>query len=212
MGLDRDDTVVRRRLRQKLEFLAEDAADQAAPTDAELQDWLARHPETFHSETRVSLRQVYLSAERRGAAIRRDAERLLVRLRAAGPRAPHDEFGGDPSLLPIELPLAPISEVARTFGEPFARAVEALDPQRWSGPIESPFGLHLVLVAERMALAPPTLAEVRPLIEREFMAERRKAQLQNLYERLLRKYTVTTEPPAPGGDPAKPAPAGTGGR
>ena len=38
MGLDRDDTIVRRRLRQKLEFLTEETAEMAAPSDEELAD------------------------------------------------------------------------------------------------------------------------------------------------------------------------------
>jgi hypothetical protein len=83
MGLDRDDAIIRRRLRQKMEFLAEDAVDQVQPTDAELQAWLDRHPEAFRAESRLALRQVYVSTERRGASARAEAERLLARLREA---------------------------------------------------------------------------------------------------------------------------------
>jgi hypothetical protein len=63
--------------------------------------------------------------------------------------------------------------------------------------VASPYGLHLVLVTERVTAAAPTLAEIRPLVERDFLAERRKAQLAALYERLLQKYTVTTETQQP---------------
>lgn len=192
MGLDRDDTVVRRRLRQKLEFLADEAIGQAAPTDAQLQQWLDAHRADYQAETRLALRQVFLSTDRRGAAAPAQAERLLETLRASRSEAAIDSLG-DPSMLPRDVPLGPVSGVARDFGADFARAVAALPAGRWSGPVASPYGLHLVLVTERVTAAAPTLAEIRPLVERDFLAERRKAQLAALYERLLQKYTVTTE-------------------
>jgi hypothetical protein len=204
MGLDRDDTIVRRRLRQKLEFLVEDDALQAPVTDAELQAWLDRHPDAFAAESRVALQQVYLSADRRGSSVRADAERLLARLRAADPREDTTRLG-DPTMLPHALPLGPLAEVARAFGSDFAAKIDALEPGQWTGPIESSYGLHLVRVDERVAPSRPTLAEVRPLVERELVAERRRTQLQTLYDRLLQKYTVTIDMPAP--EKAAPSPA-----
>jgi hypothetical protein len=194
MGLDRDDTIIRRRLRQKLEFLVEDAADQVAPSDAELQAWLDKHAEAFRAEPRVALRQVFVSSDRWGASARVKAERLLPRLRAAGKDASIDALG-DPSMLPREVPLGPLAEVTRAFGAEFAARLAEVPMGQWSGPLESPYGLHLVLVRERVASAEPALADVRPLVERELLAERRKAQLQGLYEKLLAKYTVTIEMP-----------------
>jgi parvulin-like peptidyl-prolyl isomerase len=205
MGLDRDDTIIRRRLRQKLEFLVEDAVDQAPPTDAELQAWLDRHEDAFHAEPRVALRQVFVSAERHGASAPADARRLLARLRTAGPQARIDALG-DPSMLPAELPLGPLSEVARSFGSDFAAEIGALAPGEWQGPLESPYGLHVVLVSERVAAVRPILADVRPLVERELQAERRKAQLQALYDRLLQKYTVSIEMPKEAGKKQAAAP------
>jgi parvulin-like peptidyl-prolyl isomerase len=194
MGLDRDDTIIRRRLRQKMEFLVEDAVDQAPATDAELRVWLDEHPDLFQAEPRVALRQVYLSTEKRGARADTDAEKLLARLRAAGTGARADALG-DASMLPAEMPLGPLSEVSRAFGAEFAAKVDALPPGEWTGPLESPYGLHLVLVTERVAPERPSLADIRPVVEREYSAERRRNQLQALYERLLQKYTVSIEMP-----------------
>jgi PPIC-type PPIASE domain len=155
----------------------------------------------------VALRQVYLSADRRGSSVRADAERLLARLRAADPKQDTARLG-DPTMLPHALPLGPLAEVTRAFGSDFATKVDALEPGRWTGPIESPYGLHLVRVDERVAPSRPTLAEVRPLVERELVAERRRTQLQALYDRLLQKYTVTIDMPAP--EKAAPTPASGG--
>jgi len=213
MGLDRDDTIIRRRLRQKMEFLVDEAVDATPPTDAEIRAWLEKHPGAFHPEPQVALRQVYVSVRRGGASAPVEAQRLLARLRAAGPDARIDALG-DASMLPRELPLGPLSEVTRAFGTEFAARIDAIEPGRWTGPVESPYGLHLVLVSERVAAAPPALADVRPLVERELLAERRRTQLQALYERLLQKYTVTIEMPKDDAvkKRASSAPAEGGGR
>jgi hypothetical protein len=195
MGLDRDDTIIRRRLRQKLEFLMVDESGLTPATDAELSAWLDRHSDSFRVDPRVAFRQVYVRPDRHGTAARADADKLLAKLRAAGPDAAIEQMG-DASMLPAEQPLETARDVARTFGEEFTRDLLAAPPGQWTGPIESPYGLHLVLVRERVAGEKPSLAEVRPAIEREVQAERRSAQMQALYDRLLAKYAITIDKPA----------------
>ena len=102
MGLDRDDTVIRRRLRQKLEFASDDSVDATPATDAELQAWMDAHPDTFRSEPEVAFRQVYVSQERGQAAADAEARRLLDTLRAAGPSVAIESLG-DPIMLPREV-------------------------------------------------------------------------------------------------------------
>jgi len=204
MGLDRDDTIIRRRLRQKLEFLVEDAVSSSAPTDADLQAWLEKHPESFRGEPQIAFRQVYLSPERRGASVRAAAQALLVRLRAKGAEVATDQLG-DASMLPAEQPLGPLRDVGRAFGEAFAQELMKIEPGQWTGPVESPYGLHLVLVRERVEAAAPELSEIRPMLERELLAERRKKELEALYARLLQKYTVSIDNPK-----ATPVPATSG--
>jgi hypothetical protein len=194
IGLDRDDIVIKRRLRQKLEFLLVDDAATPLPTDTELQVWLDRHPETFRVEPQLAFRQVLLRPELRGAATMADATKLLAKLHASGPEVATEDLG-DASMLPAETPLQPLRDVANTFGQDFADTLMKLAPGQWSGPVESSFGLHLVLVRDRTAGAAAELATVRPLVEREVQAEQRKAALQALYERLLAKYPVSIEGP-----------------
>jgi len=204
IGIDRDDIVIKRRLRQKLEFLLVDEAAAAPPSDAELKAWLERHPDAFRVEPQVSFRQVLLRADRRGASARSDATQLLARLRSAGPGFDTARLG-DASMLPADMPLQPLPEVSNAFGQEFANALLKIAPGQWSGPVESSFGLHLVLVRERTNGAAAELVTVRPLVEREVLAERRNAELQALYERLLAKYSIRIDMPVA---PAVPAAAG----
>jgi hypothetical protein len=191
-GLARDDTIIRRRLRQKFEFLAEDTAQAAPLTDRELEAWLAAHADAFRVEPRVAFRQVFLSREMRGASADADARAMLARL-----NTPHSALAnnalGDPTMLPSEVELVPARDIDRLFGPGFAKRIEALAPGTWAGPVPSGYGLHLVLVRERVEGTLPTLASVRPLVEREVLAARRKRELDTMYERLLAKYKVVIE-------------------
>ncbi len=192
MGLDRDDTIIRRRLRQKLEFLAEDAINATPPTDTELQTWLDQNPDAFRSDPQVSYRQVYLNPEKRGATVRTEAEQLLVQLRSQGPDIATDQLG-DALMLPAERPLEPLHRVARSFGREFAEELLKAEPGQWAGPLESAYGLHLVLVREKVDGNLPPLGEIRSIVEREFHAERRKRELKKMYQKMLQSYRVTVE-------------------
>jgi hypothetical protein len=201
MGLDRDDTIIRRRMRQKIEFLVEDAASATPPTEAELQAYLEAHAQTFRLEPQVAFRQVYIDPSRGGDPAAR-ALALLSQLRKAGPEASLDDLG-DSIMLEPEVPLVREDEVARSFGSEFAAQVVQLPPGSWQGPIQSGYGLHLVLVRESVPGRAATLDEVRRDVERELLSERRRDQLAAMYEELLGKYSVTVEvPPSQAGKEA----------
>jgi hypothetical protein len=196
LGLDRDDTLIRRRLRQKLEFLVEDA-QAAHPAEAELQAWLDAHPDAFRRDPQVAFRHVLLSRARRGAAAAADAEQLLARLSTLGPAVDVSRLGDPLRLLPHEVELASRREVAGLFGEAFADRVLALPPGRWAGPVESGYGLHLVLVTEREPGRLPALSEVRERVLHDLLAARRAQRLEAMYQQLLERHPVVVEQPAP---------------
>ena len=194
MGLDRDDTIIRRRLRQKLEFLVEDAASATPPTEAELQAFLDAHPDPFSVQPQVSFRQVYVDPSAGGDA-RTRAQDLLRQLQDAGPEARIDDVG-DPIMLDPEVPLLREDEVARLFGAGFAAQVATLPPGRWEGPVQSGYGLHLVMLRESITGRAAVLDEVRREVERELLGQRRRDQLAAMYDELLGKYSVTIEGPS----------------
>ena len=195
MGLDQDDTVIRRRLRQKMEFIAEDAATAIEPGDEQLQAYLAQHAAKFVSPTEVTFVQVYLNTERRGDSARADAEKLLAELQAGrGPGNPVD--AGDPTLLPAGMQAASPQAIANAFGNDFAAAIEEAPVGQWSGPLQSGFGLHLVRVDERVAGALPAFEEIRPIVLREWQSEQRTESNERFLDSLRAKYEVRIEGPA----------------
>ena len=192
MGLDQDDTVIRRRLRQKMEFLSEDFVATSAPTDAELTAYLDQHAEQFRIGSKISFAHVYLSPDRRGDDVDQDAERLKVEL-LINPALAVNETIGDPFPLSHEFELLSESQVANLFGKNFADHVFTLEPHTWSGPIESGYGIHLVFVRERVEGRIPTLEEARAVVQREWESTTRREAKESLYQELRDQYTVTVE-------------------
>ena len=139
MGLDRDDTIVRRRLRQKLEFFTEDLVAAVDPTEEQLANYLDEHADAFRIPSRVSFQQIYFNRDRRGEKATRDAESLLARLNEATSHVDFTAFG-DSLMMPGEYDLIPEPEVARQLGSEFAAALAGLPVGAWSGRWNRPSG------------------------------------------------------------------------
>jgi hypothetical protein len=193
LGLDRGDIIIRRRLRQKMEFLTQDLADQVTPTEAELEAYLAANQEEYRIPPRYTLSQRYFGPgpvdSESGARARRALERM------DDPTDPEAAPDGARSMLPGQVDEAPTREVARVFGEAFVEGLADLPEGRWSGPVESGYGVHLVYVHERIEGRRPRLDEVRPFVLRDWTTDKREAVNDEAYQRMLDGYTVVVERP-----------------
>lgn len=195
-GLDRDDTIVRRRLRQKMEFVTDDLAAQVEPSDAELQQYLDQRPDAFRRPARVRFEHIYFSGDRRGERAGADAAAALAQLQSPAGQRQAAQLG-DPIALASSYQGIAVDELDRLFGDGFAAQIVALPQGQWAGPSESGYGLHLVRVIELIPGSLPQLGEVRELVARELLAERRKRLSDEFYHKLREGYSVTVEP-APG--------------
>jgi len=201
LGLDRDDTILRRRIRQKLDFIAQDLVSQVEPTDADLSAYLAAHPDKFRTEPRLSFRQVYVNPESRRDGFDADVRDLMMALNAD---ATIDASGlGD--RIQLEPSYADVSprDIANLFGTQFAAAIVALEPGTWQGPIPSGYGMHLVIVDERRDGRVPELDAKRDAVRREWENARRREMIEQFYRKLLENYEIIVERPkagAPEGD------------
>lgn len=190
LGVDIDDIVIRRRIRQKMEFFAEDMA-AAEPTDRDLQSYLDAHPQDFRAEPEATFEQVFLSASREGSL---DADATLVGLKLAKPDTDPGSLG-DGFLLGAVFEGRDRSDVTTDFGERFADKVFSVPLGRWQGPFVSPFGLHFVFVRTRTEGGTRPLAEVRDVVAREWANARRIEKLEEFYQKLRGRYEVIIEPP-----------------
>jgi hypothetical protein len=191
MGLDWDDTVVRRRMRQALELMAGGIAGEVEPTEGDLEDHLQKNPEVYRTESTVSFRQIYFSPVKRGPAATSDASKLLEDLQSRADTTAAEL--GDGTLLPEHWIDTPVSEVAAQLGQAFSEALARFPQGQWTGPIESPYGIHLVLVEGRREGGIPPLAEVRDRVSRDWMASRARSVEAEFFASLLSRYTAVFE-------------------
>jgi len=196
LGLDQDDLVIRRRMRQKMEFLNADLAEQQAPSDEQLRAYMNSHADKFRQPARLSFEQIYFAAEQSADSAQRKAVTLLARLEAE-PETVWQELG-DPTLLPAALTDASDRDIAAAFGGALAEAVGDAPLKRWSGPYESTYGLHLLRVTERAPANLPPLREIRALVGREWSNERRQQANERFYQALRERYSVEIRLPAAG--------------
>lgn len=193
LGLDRDDVVIRRRLRLKMEFLSDDLGAMLPPTEAQLEAYYRDRQQAFAAPARSTFVQVYFS-QTRGESARRDAEALLERLRD-GREAFDPERSGDVSLLPSSMESAHPEDIAAVFGGEFATRIETAAVGEWLGPLDSAFGTHLVRLVHREAGEAPQLADIRPKVVRDWQAREQKQLVGETLARLLARYEVRIDPP-----------------
>ncbi len=195
MGLDSDDTIIRRRLRQKLEVIAEDIVSIVEPTRQELESYLAENQANYLEEPSYSLRQIFFSTDARGKSTQQDAEQALLLLQAGDPLI-NPELLGDPISLPRSLEKERLSTIAAQFGRDFATALSDAEQGGWRGPIRSAYGLHLVVIDEYIPGRALTYEEAERNIRRDWEIQQRELAINQLYEKLSSKYTITIEEPA----------------
>ena len=192
LGLDHDDVIVRRRLAQKMEFLAEDAASVMEPTDLDLRTYLVEHPQVFFVSPRYTFNQIALDPAEQDSA---SARKLALALNA-GRVDPQQKNAI--RMLDVHQEDVSAKDVTAQFGTEFTARLEELPLGRWEGPITSGYGMHLVRVEMRVPGSAPRFEEVRDEVAAEWSAAKRQEMQAAQVRELLARYTVTIEAPESG--------------
>jgi hypothetical protein len=195
MGLDKNDEIVKRRMAQKMQFLAEDVAAAHEPTMDELKAWFAKNSEKFALPSRYSLRHLYFSPDKRADA-RDDAAKALTKIAgepvdsksaaSLGDRFMFQDYYGD---------RAP-DALAKEFGPSFAVAIEKLKPGSWQGPVESGYGWHLVFVDSVIPGRIPAFEEVESEVKTAWLGEQKAQAWEKAYEEMRANYTIFLASPS----------------
>ena len=187
LGLDKDDEVVIRRMRRKLESVAVADAESAEPSDNALQVLIDKDPARYTEDPRTSFEQIYLGADTPETRARANTE--LADLRTGKPVPPV------PAPLPAKLDGAPASDISGLFGDEFTLALKDQPTGQWQGPIASGLGLHLVKVSARAAPVKPSLATVRQRVTNDWRAAAIARAQADAYKTMLGGYDVKIELP-----------------
>jgi peptidyl-prolyl cis-trans isomerase C len=210
MGLDKDDTIVKRRMAQKMEFLSEDVASAHEPSTQELKDWYAKNSQKFALPDRATFRHLFFSFDRRGQRAESDAAATLAKI-ADKPEDSRTAVAlADPFMFQDYYGDRGPDQLAKEFGPSFALGLFKLKPGSWQGPIESGYGWHLVWIESIVPGRIPAFEEVEPDVKTAWLADQKMIAWQQAYAAMRAKYDVMVpQPPAESAESktGQPAPA-----
>jgi peptidyl-prolyl cis-trans isomerase C len=190
LGLDKDDTIVKRRMAQKMDFLFEDVAALREPTTDELRAWFEKNAERFTVPARATFRHLYFSPDRRGHRAREAAAAALTKITHEPMDSRVATALGDPFMFQDYYGDRAPEDVAKTFGPGFARALFEVAPGAWTGPIESGYGWHLVWVDALTPARVPPFEEVEPVVKTAWLEDQRAEMREKTFEAMRARYTV----------------------
>lgn len=210
LGLDQEDEIVKRRMAQKMQFIAEDLAAAREPTDEDLKAWYADNTRLFAMAPRLSFRHIYFSPDRRGPKASDDAGSALVALAGAPQTLPEGTAPGDRFMFQDYYGERSLQEIAREFGAEFAQEIVQLPNGIWTGPVQSGLGWHLIYIDKVIPGRVPSFGEVASDVKTAWLGEQKAAAWQKAYDEMRAKYTVMLPIPEMepvGGGAAAAAPA-----
>lgn len=181
MGLDENDTIIRRRLAQKMEFLVQDTARITEPADDELHKFHRAHADRYRSPARASFQQIFFKTE---AAAQKGLAQLAHR--------PPDELG-DSSMLERIHADADMQMVSSQFGDRFGRQLFALEAGTWQGPIPSGYGYHIVRIDRFVTTGPQSFEAVRQQVLIDWQRDQQAQAETRFLAALQKKYSVVVD-------------------
>jgi hypothetical protein len=196
MGLDKNDTIVRRRMAQKMDFLAEDLSALREPGEDELRAWLATHPQEFAFPPRITFRHIFFAFDRHGPATRNAADAGFAAVAGRPVTAADTGAPGDPFMFQDAYAERTPDQVGSVFGGKFSQALFGLKPGSWTGPIESGFGWHLIFIDTLTPGRVPQFEEVAAEEKAAWQTSQRAEFKREAYAVMRAKYEVILPGPA----------------
>jgi len=193
LGLDKDDEIIRRRLAQKMDFLAADVAAVQDPSEQELRAWFAQNSGRFALPPRVSFRHLYFSFDR-GPGAQEAAAAALAKIVGEPASGPEGAAGADPFMFRDYYADRAPDQIAKEFGPDFAKALFQLKSGAWQGPIGSGYGWHLVFVDATEAGRIPGFEEIELDIKSAWLDQRQREVKRAAFEAMRARYTVVVPP------------------
>jgi len=188
LGLDKNDIVITRRVRQKLDFIAEESQVRAKATDEVLTAYLNENEDKFKLESSLSFKQVYLATKDHDD-VTLAANSVLKSLQ----HSPSQDITqlGERYIFKAKYNQQNLTKLRSTFGAEFSQNLDSAELRTWFGPVKSSYGLHLVYIEEKTAGKLPVLSQIRSSVVREWEHDIRKESKEQYYHALLKRFDVT---------------------
>lgn len=194
LGLEKDDTIVRRRLVQKMDFLVADVSLPGDPAPAVLQDYYQAHPDRYREPARLSFTHIFFSVDLRGERAEQEAGAVLETLRKTAAQNIYPDQYGDRFMLKNTYTNSSTDEIARDLGREFADKIIELPEQLWQGPVASGYGLHLVYISDVKASRLRDFDEVTEQVKNDYLFDLRREANEQIYQKFRERYEINVAP------------------
>jgi hypothetical protein len=184
LGLDKNDAIVRRRLRQKMEFLTDTGIYLQEPSPGELETYFAANEQVYKNEPRLAFEQVYLGESPHEDSV----SQTLKMLRSESAVDPSTL--GQHTLLPAQLKMSQPGAIDSVFGKGFYSQIAVLAPGEWVGPVTSTYGIHLIRTLDGEPARMPPLEEIRDFVLQDWRSAKAEENRQQDYAKRRSRYTV----------------------
>ncbi len=188
LGLDKNDAVVRRRLRQKMEFLTDTGIYLQEPSPGDLETYFAANEQAYRSQSRLAFEQIYLGESPPEVTV----SQTMKKLRSEPTIDPSTL--GQRTLLPAQLKLSPPAAIDSVFGKGFYRRIAELAPGEWVGPVTSVYGIHLIRTLDGRPARLPPLEEVRDAVLQDWKSAKANQNREQDYANRRSRYIVEILP------------------
>lgn len=190
LGLDRGDTIIRRRLAQKLGFLMAREDELVTLEEADLRAAFEADQQAYARPDRLSFVHVPYNFVRDGRDRSAEMSGDLAALAGDGDGVLAASELGDPFLLAREHQNVSEAELARLFGRDFAKVLFAQEERDWVGPIRSRLADHLVRIQVRTPGGVPAFEEITEEVRaRERDLQKRRAD-EEAWLALREQYVI----------------------
>jgi len=194
LGLDRDDYVIRRRLVQKIEFVAQGFAEASSEIDeAELLRFFEANKGDYYIEPHVTFTHVFFETESRPRSeARKLAERKRTELNRTNTHFSEAPRHGERFLYHVNYVERTPDFVRSHFGNAMAEAVFSLpaDEETWVGPFDSPYGVHVVMVTANEPGREPELEEIRDQVVEDAKRNMIRQRTERAIDDIVEEYDV----------------------
>ncbi|MGD8640828.1 MAG: peptidylprolyl isomerase [Gammaproteobacteria bacterium] len=193
MGLEKDDTIVRRRLAQKVEFLITDLSVPAQVDDKTLRAFYENNTDRYTRGATFSFRHIYFKPAQRSESTLDEAEAALQTLQTTQVGLNVSDELGDRWMFDSLYRHRSTDEIAREFGTQFSEALDTLTTGSWQGPIRSGYGWHLVYIMDHESEGVYPLDQIRERVKNDYLYDLRQRQSQAVVEKLKSRYEIVIE-------------------
>lgn len=188
MNLDQNDEIIKRRLAQKMEFLSDDVSGSLEPDENALRTFYETHKDYYAKPVDYSLKQIYFSNDKRRDAWN-DANLALSENRT--------ENSGDPISIPFQYINTGADKIALELGSKFASELDSLPAGKWTGPVRSGLGVHIVFIEEKKPSGFYSFEEVSDKVKVDYSFDAGNTFRKELISAMLKNYKVVIDVPEP---------------